>query len=325
MNILFFTHLTSEFPELILPYIDKYPEFNFIFAKSREEYQKSIKIANVLITGYISDEDIVITQRLKLIIVPFTGVSQLNLKLLGKKGIKVANSHGNALVVAERAIALALACCGRVVEFHNDQIKGNWHRTGDKSRPFDYWFSITGKPVTILGTGEIGRSIAKLLSGFNCDIKGFRKTTTEVPEYFGSVTNNIKEALSFGELVFVSLPITDETTHIINSTNISLLNGKYIINIGRGELIEEDLLYTALKDGSIKGAGIDAWYEYPSKNKKNIIGSKYPFHKIPSVVMSPHASSHTPEGKMGQLNGALEVLDQYLANGWIKNHITEDY
>lgn len=325
MNILFYTHLTAEFPEVIEPYINKYAEYNFILAKDRKEYKESVKFANVLITGNPSDDDIRITQRLKLLIIPFTGISQLNLKLLEQKGIKVANSHGNALVVAERAISLALACCGRVVEFHNDQSKGNWHRTGDKVRPFDYWFSLIGKHISILGTGEIGRNIAKLLSGFNCDIVGFKRTTSEIPKYFRSITNNIKEALSFGEVVFITLPITEETRHIINSTNISMLNGKFLINIGRGDLVEEEALYTALKNGYIKGAGIDTWYEYPSNGKKNITGSKFPFHKLASVVISPHASSHTPEGKKGQLNGALEVLDQYLTNGWIKNHITEDY
>ncbi len=325
MKIVFFTHLTSEFSQLISHLPEMYPQHEFFFAGSKEEYRNSLVDCNVLISGNPTDSEMEIAEELALIIVPYAGISQLNFSYLNKRGIISANSHGNSLVVAERALSLALACTGRIVEFHNDQKMGNWHRTGDPHNPFDYWFSLFGKKVSILGTGAIGCSIAALLKGFQCHIKGFRYSSCEIPENFESVTTNLEEALEFGDLIFIALPITDKTKEIISAEKISLLKNKFIVNVGRGQLIEERSFYAALKEGEIRGAGIDAWYDYPSKKNLYTTGSTLPFCELSNVVMSPHAASHTPEGKSGQLINALEVLEHYLNCGEVLNRISGDY
>ena len=326
MNVVFFTHLTIEFPHMTEALIKKFPEHNFILARNKEEYKKALSNAHILIFGNPSDDDIEIAVSLKLIIVPYAGVSQLNFLLLSKKSIKVANSHGNAPIVAEQALALAMSCCGRVVEFHNDQRVGNWHRTGDHNKPFDYWFSLLGKRVSILGTGAIGKNIAKLLQGFNCEIKGFRQNgNASLPEYFHSVSTDLKETLNFGDVIFMALPITEKTKGLISKQNIDLLNNKFIINVGRGQLIEEQVFYDALKNRRISGAGLDAWYDYPSRDNPDSTGFTLGFSELQNVVISPHAASHAPEGKMGQLNGALDVLDQFLEKEKVMNEIKGDY
>ncbi|MBI9097160.1 MAG: hypothetical protein JEY91_01720 [Spirochaetaceae bacterium] len=325
MKIVFFTHLTIEFPHMISHLADQYRGCQFIFARTKKEYKEALPGSHVLVTGNPSSEDIEAAENLKLIIVPYAGVSQLDFSLLHKKGICLANSHGNAPVVAERAVALALACCGRVVEFHNDQKKGNWHRTGYHHKPFDYWFSMVGKNISILGTGAVGQNIAALLTGFNCQVKGFRRKRGVLPKHFDSVTSDLEEALNFGDIIFMALPITDETRGILSNDNISLLEGKFLINVGRGDLIEEKPFFEALKSRQLRGAGIDAWYDYPSKENPGATGSKLPFCDLKNVVISPHAASHTPEGKMGQLSGALEVIEAYVKDGIIINEISGDY
>ncbi|MDA3811416.1 MAG: 2-hydroxyacid dehydrogenase [Spirochaetaceae bacterium] len=325
MNILFFSHLTNEFPDLIEPLRMKYPDSDFIFAESKSEYEKFLKKAHILITGNPSDSDLKKANSLNLLIIPFAGVAQLNRPLLNEQGIRVANSHGNAPIVAERAMALAMACCGRIVEFHNDLKKGNWHRTGDLKKPFDYWFSMIGKKVSILGTGAIGTSIAKLLQGFQCEIKGFRRNISESRAYFNSLTDNLEEALAFGEIIFIALPMTDKTKGIISEKNIFLLQNKFIVNVGRGELIEELPFFNALQSKEIAGAAIDAWYEYPSKDKTPTTGSEFPFSDLTNVVISPHAASHAQEGKMGQLKGVLEVIELFITEGKVLNEIFDEY
>lgn len=325
MKIVFFTHLTSEFSYLVSHLPGNYPRHEFIFAENKDEYLKALVDSHILIYGNPSISDIEMAVELDLIIVPYAGISQLNFSILEKRKIMVANSHGNAISVAEKALSLALACCGRIVEFHNDQKKGNWHRTGNSRQPFDYWFSLFGKNVTILGTGAIGSSIASLLKGFQCKIKGFRLRSDEIPEHFDSVTTYLEEALKFGDIIFVALPITDKTENIISSENISLLKNKFIVNVGRGQLIEEEPFFQALQQGEIRGAGIDTWYDYPSKSHRKTTGSSLPFSELSNVVLSPHAASHTPEGKSGQLANALEVLEHYLNSGEVLNRIRGDY
>jgi len=325
MNILFFSHLTSEFSDAIKPLELKYRSDRFIFARTKKEYKDFLIDAHILVTGNPSDDELKMAGNLKLIIVPFAGVAHLNRSLLKDLDIQAANSHGNAPIVAERALALAMACCGRIVEFHNDQKNGNWHRTGNVHQPFEYWFSMINKKVSILGTGAIGTSIAGLLRGFQCDIKGFRRNPDIIPGNFNSVTDNLEEALAFADIIFFALPSTGETKGLISKKNIRLLYNKFVINVGRGELIEEKPFFEALQSKEISGAGLDAWYDYPTMKNPVTSGSKLPFDELSNVVMSPHAGSHAPEGKMGQLTGALEVIDHYLEKKEVLNEIVDEY
>lgn len=325
MKILFYTHLTEEFPQIIKDFEKQYPDHQFVCAKHLEDYEREVTDSHILIYGRPSEHVLEIAKKLKLLIVPFAGVAQLDRNLLKEKGIRASNSHGNSLIVAERAMALAMACCGRIVEFHNDMKQGDWHRTGDPHKPFDYWFSLVNKNITILGTGAIGCHIARMLQGFSCNIKGFRKSSLVVPPYFDSVTNDLEDAIHHGDVLFFALPATNETENLITSEKMKLLHNKFVINVGRGSVLPEEDFYLALEKKEIRGAGIDAWYLYPSKENPQSTGSKFPFYQLPNVVISPHAASHAPEGKMGQLTGALEVIEQYLTTGIVLNEILKDY
>jgi phosphoglycerate dehydrogenase-like enzyme len=321
MHILFYSHLVSEFEELVDPLIESYPAHTFIFARNKVEYRVGLRTAEVLIYGNLSPEDAEIAKNLKLLIIPFTGTAHLDLDFFKKRGIMVANSPGNGPTVAEKALALAMAACGRIVEFHNDMAKGNWHRTGNPHKPFDYWFSMIGKRVSILGTGDIGQGIARLLQGFDCRIMGYRRET-DIPEYFDSITNSIEQALEFAEVLFIALPLNPDTDNLINQSNIDKLQGKILINVSRGSIVNEEILYNALAAGEMRAAGIDVWYDYPSKKGPRTTGSSYPFHTLPNVVMSPHAASHAPEGKKGQLIGVLTALENYVKGEVPVNLIT---
>jgi phosphoglycerate dehydrogenase-like enzyme len=79
--------------------------------------------------------------------------------------------------------------------------------------------------------------------------------------------------------------------------------------------VNEEALYAELSSGKIAGAGLDVWYDYPSKAQPHKTGSILPFHTLPNVVISPHAASHSPEGKQGQLIGVVQALESYLKNG----------
>jgi phosphoglycerate dehydrogenase-like enzyme len=314
VTVLFYTHLAAEFPEAVAETAVRYHGHTFITAAGREEYRALLPEADVLVYGEPKLPDLERAKRLSLIIVPYSGVGHLDFAYLQSRGIMAANSPGNGPIVAERAIALALAVTGRVVEFHNDLSRGNWHRTGNPQKPFDYWHSIQGKRAAVLGTGDIGKNIAKLLSGFSCRTVGYRRTA-DVPPGFSEVTTDLRKALAGADIVFVALPLHEQTRSLIHSGNIDLLAGTFLVNVSRGEIIEEEAFYHALENGTIRGAGLDVWYRYPSREQPETTGSRFPFHRLPNVIVSPHAGSHTPEGKLGQLQGALTALRGYIETG----------
>ena len=69
--------------------------------------------------------------------------------------------------------------------------------------------------------------------------------------------------------------------------------GVFLINIARGQVIDEDALYAALRDGRLGGAAIDVWWQYPSPAEPNLRGSRHPFHELPNVIVTPHNSGWT--------------------------------
>jgi phosphoglycerate dehydrogenase-like enzyme len=67
----------------------------------------------------------------------------------------------------------------------------------------------------------------------------------------------------------------------------------FLVNIARGAIVDEDALYAALRDGTIGGAAIDVWWQYPNAAEPARRGSRYPFHELPNVIMTPHCAGWT--------------------------------
>ncbi|MBA7550591.1 Glyoxylate/hydroxypyruvate reductase B [subsurface metagenome] len=95
------------------------------------------------------------------------------------------------------------------------------------------------------------------------------------------------------DFIVVAVPLTRETKGLIGGEELNLMKEKYLINISRGIVINEEALFESLKEGNLAGAAIDTWYQYPTSRQKEILPSKYDFHKLDNVVMSSHAAGYT--------------------------------
>ena len=93
------------------------------------------------------------------------------------------------------------------------------------------------------------------------------------------------------------------------------MKGKYLVNVGRGETVNEEALYNALKDGTLSGAAIDVWYNYPGKKAEPVFPSHTPIYELPNVVLSPHKSSHTVEAINAMIDDTFENIRQYILTG----------
>jgi phosphoglycerate dehydrogenase-like enzyme len=99
---------------------------------------------------------------------------------------------------------------------------------------------------------------------------------------------------SSADFFVVSVPSNADTAGIVNAESFAAMRASAVIlNVGRGPTIDEQSLYEALKDRRIAGAVIDTWYSYPSPNQPCVLPSKFPFHELPNVVMTPHMSGWT--------------------------------
>jgi phosphoglycerate dehydrogenase-like enzyme len=96
------------------------------------------------------------------------------------------------------------------------------------------------------------------------------------------------------DTVAICTALGPETTGLIDARRLGLMKpGAFLINIARGQVIDEDALYATLRDGKIGGAAIDVWWQYPNPDEPTRRGSRHPFHELPNVIVTPHNSGWT--------------------------------
>jgi len=317
MLILFLNKTDTEWVKRIEGLKSSYPHIQFEGYFSTPSARSLIKNAQIVITARLSNEEIM-SSKIRWIIVPMAGVNALDWEAIRSKNITVSNCHANASAVAERAFALALALLGRIVEFDRDLRYGIWHGYSVGSAEEDQWSSLRGKTVCIVGMGHIGEELSKLLQPFGCNVIGVRRSAPKVPS---TITSDLDWAVEQSEVVFITLPLTKETRNLFDFDRLQRMKGKYLINVSRGDIVDERALFEVLRDGILAGAAIDTWYLYPRGNNEVVLPSRYAFNTLKNVVLSPHVGGFTQHGTTGLMNETFQILENYLKTGEMTNRV----
>ena len=311
MNVLFYSKLNKTWKKELSELKKQFKDAN-IFT---EVNQDILVKADVIVGGLLSEKTIRKAVNLKLIIVPFAGVDHLPMDLLMERGIIAVNSHGNANAVAERALSMILALYGRIVSYHNDLKEGQWHGFWVGKGLNDTWESIRAKNCSIIGAGSIGRSLAAMLKSFDIRVCGYKRNIISgVPDPFDEIVYDLDEAIERSEIIVLALPSTKSTKGLFNSERLKRMSGKVIVNVGRGDLIDEEGLFNSLKNGILKGAAIDCWYNYPKNGDTFGFPSSFPIHNLPNVVLSPHVAGFTAGASKENILEASNNLKSFLLN-----------
>ena len=255
--------------------------------------------------------------KLSLFINPGAGIQHLIdlFKELNKtRPVTLVNGHGNAYFTAQHAVALLLALTNKVIPHHNWMTKGEW-RKGDSdavSIPFRQ------RNVGLLGYGHVNQYVHQFLSGFDVKFAALRRDwgkqvsplCTPLIKY---EYTELHSFLSEIDTVIVSVPLTSQTTKMIGEKELELLGAEgLLVNVGRGPIIDEYSLYTALKEKVIAGAALDVWYNYsPAPDEK---GRKYPFNypfqNLDNVVLSPHRAA-SPLNDLKRWDEVIENIGRF--------------
>jgi D-lactate dehydrogenase len=286
-------------------------EISFIDEKLDEGNVALAKDADVLcvFTGSVVDkEKIDLMPSLKFIATRSTGYDHVDVSYANTKGIKVSNvpAYGSE-TVAEFAFALILTLSRRVREA-TDALK----KDGDYFVPKNVrGFDLNKKTLGVVGTGKIGKNVIHIARGFNMNVLAYDL----YPDLEFAKANNftyksLPEVLAGSDIVTLHAPYTKENHHMINKENITLLKkGAYLINTARGELIETEALVSALKDGTVAGAGLDV-LEGEREFKK---GDTIPMLDMPNVVMTPHIAFDTREAEMRIMQTTVENIQGFFS------------
>lgn len=219
------------------------------------------------------------------------GFNNFNVEEAKKRKIYLTNTPGGgADRVAEHAWALILALTCRVVE--GDSYMRNGEYNGWDPMLL-HGTKLAGKTLGILGSGRIGADVAhRGKNGFGMNIAYYDiKRNEQLEKDFGATFYaTVDEVLKVSDVVSIHVPLLDSTHHLINADRLKMMkNSAYLINTSRGPVVDENALVEALKNGTIRGAGLDV-FEFEPEMARGLA-------KLPNVVMTPHIASGTEEAR----------------------------
>jgi D-3-phosphoglycerate dehydrogenase len=260
--------------------------------------KESVKEAQVLVVRNrtkVTADVIAAAPKLKVIARAGVGLDNIDLEAADSAGvIVVAGLGANAISVAEMTLGLALALSRDIAA--QDQItkSGNWNRTPG--------VEITGKTWGLLGCGATGRATANLLKGFNCKVLGFD------PFFQGNAEIQMgtwDEVVSKSDFISVHMPATSQTIGSINQEFFTKMKSTaFLINVGRGELVNEADLIEALKAKTIAGAALDVrTTEPPVKGE---------LEQIQNLILTPHIAGITKESQLAINQILVDNIDLVL-------------
>jgi phosphoglycerate dehydrogenase-like enzyme len=295
--VCFISNIPKPAKEYILEKLKSFENVKILFSNKTLERSLVDLVSNAdILVGWRPSEKLFSdAPKMKLFINPGAGIQPL-LELFRneneKRKVLLINGHGNSYFVAQHAVAILLILMNKIIPHHKWMQEGKW-RTGDRNA---ISIPLRFRKVGFLGYGAINQKIHRFLSGFDINFsivrKYWTKQTTPLPtdsEKF--VFSQLLEFLKNIDILFVAVPLTSLTKGLLKKKELELLgeNG-LVVNVARGEIIDEESLYDALKEKVITGAAIDVWYDYNPNNDDE--GKKYPFHfpfhTLDNIILSPH-------------------------------------
>jgi len=261
------------------------------------EVNERIKSAEVLIVNKvkIGKENIDAAPHLKLICEAATGVNNIDVTYAESKGIPVKNVAGYSTEsVAQVTFMHILNLVGNPFYFDDYVKSGRYSSSGcftDVSHPF---YELKGKKLGIIAMGNIGSRVAEIASVFGMNVSYFSTSGTGHNKNYPSVS--LDELLSESDIVTIHAPLNEKTLNLIQYDDICKMKpGAYIVNMGRGGIINEEDLVKALNDKKIAGAAIDVFVDEPiPAYHPYITGMKNPL----MIKFTPHIGWTTREARI---------------------------
>ncbi len=261
---------------------------------------------HILIGGRPTRAELLACPALRALIVPWAGVPEPTRELLSDFPlIAVHNLHHNAAATAEMAVALLLSAAKFIVPIDQRLRVHDWSPRYAASRSI----GLHDKTVLIIGYGQIGRRVGRVCRALAMTVLATRRNRVEQDdsaEVYPFAA--LPQLLPRSHVLMITAPLTPETKGLIGETELALLpRGALLVNVGRGAIVDEAALYHALRGGQLAAAGLDVWYNYPRDEaaQTNTPPSRFPFHELDNVVLSPHRG--------GDEAGLDAVLTQHLA------------
>lgn len=270
-------------------------DFTAYPSSTPEEARERVRDTDVLMINKVIVDKALIdaAANLKLICIAATGMNNIDLDYAGSKGIPVRNVAGYSTdSVAQSTFMHILSLVGGSRYFDDSVKSGKYSESGMFTDPHWNWHELAGKTIGIIGMGNIGRKVARIAEAFGMDVCYYSTSGTAHCKDYPCLP--LEQLLRESDIVSVHAPLNDRTLNLLGAKEFAIMKpGAYLVNMGRGAIIDEADLAEAIDNGVIAGAGIDVFVTEP-------IPADHPYLKMAHperMSLAPHVAWASVEAR----------------------------
>jgi D-3-phosphoglycerate dehydrogenase len=259
----------------------------------------------------VTDELMALAPSLRVIGRAGTGVDNIDLVAASRRGIAVLNAPGaNTVSAAEHAIGLILALMRRIPWAARSMEAGGWDRKAFAGR------ELAGKTLGLIGLGRIGAHVAMIARAFGMRVVAHDPYLSAVrARELGAELVPLDELLGQADVVSLHLPLADGTRHLLDRTRLARMKpGAVLVNVARGELVDDAALLEALAAGRLGGAALDVFTTEP-------LPADSPLRRTERLLVTPHLAASTPEAQDRAAVEICEVVRDALVRGAVSGAV----
>jgi D-3-phosphoglycerate dehydrogenase len=272
----------------------------------------AVDVDGIITRSKLPDDIFDAAPRLRGVVIHGTGTDLVPVAAATARGVMVANLPGiNAQSVAEYCAMAMLMLARRILSITSTLRGAGW----DEARPLGAEArEVAGMTAGIIGVGEIGTRLARICHhGFNMRVLGHQRRLDSMPAEARPAS--LDDLLRESDFVVLACPLTPETRHLMNARTLGVMKPTaWLINIGRGAVVQEEALVGCLKERRIAGAMLDVYEHYR-------LAPGHPLFALDNVILTPHLAAVTKESRarasVAAAHEMLSILKGEQPRNWV--------
>lgn len=285
---------------------------------AKEKIAQAAQEADVCILNGDLNDSILAGNNIKWIHCCHAGLDRSARPEVFERGIILTSSSGrSAPALAEHVLMFLLSLTYDLPMLLQAQTQHKWAST----REYATKTGLHGKTIGVIGLGKTGREVARMAKTFDMTVLGWRRSNSPV-EYVDEIyaseeDGDLNALLARCDYVVLCIELNDQTFHMIGAEQFrAMKSSAFFVNMGRGKLVDEPALITALQKKEIAGAGLDTFETEPLPPDSAL-------WDMPNVIVTPHCTPAPPDREERMLSYVYQNIKAYRENGEFVNRLSE--
>lgn len=294
---------------------ERYPRLDVVSVEDEAELPAALADAEVFVGWRVPPEHFAAARRLRWLHSASAGIDDCLFPALVASDVVLTNSTGlHSVCIPEHVIGQMLVLARNFHQAQRYQQRAEWNRFGVIAYGSGVR-ELCGSALAILGAGPIGANLARLAAGLGMRVRVLRRDSSRPVPGAEAVCGpeQLSELLGWADFLVLAIPLTDATRHLIGEAELrAMRSDAFLINVARGEVVDEEALVRCLRAGGLAGAALDVFTQEP-------LPPEHSFWSLPNLVITPHVSGYTPAYFDKMLALFEENLGRYVEGRPLRN------